>query len=151
MSKLLEEFQEYLKKMNQYEHVLTLLYWDMKTCTPKLGQEGHVEALTHFSTEVFAMSTSEQMGEMLTELAKPAEYDALTDTWKFIVTRMKRDFDRNKRIPADLYKTYVQTQAEAGNIWVDAKEKSDFGLFAPYLQKMIYLTFEMAGYTVQCV
>lgn len=51
MSKLLEEFQEYLKKMNQYEHVLTLLYWDMKTCTPKLGQEGHVEALTHFSTE----------------------------------------------------------------------------------------------------
>ena len=101
MSKLLEEFQEYLKKKNQYEHVLTLLYWDMKTCTPKLGQEGHVEALTHFSTEVFAMSTSEQMGEMLTELAKPAEYDALTDTWKFIVTRMKRDFDRNKRIPAD--------------------------------------------------
>ena len=147
MSKLLEEFQEYLKKMNQYEHVLTLLYWDMKTCTPKLGQEGHVEALTHFSTEVFAMSTSEQMGEMLTELAKPAEYDALTDTWKFIVTRMKRDFDRNKRIPADLYKTYVQTQAEAGNIWVDAKEKSDFSLFAPYLQKMIDLTVEMAGYT----
>ena len=48
MSKLLEEFQEYLKKMNQYEHVLTLLYWDMKTCTPKLGQEGHVEALTTF-------------------------------------------------------------------------------------------------------
>ncbi len=147
MSKLLEEFQEYLKKMNQYEHVLTLLYWDMKTCTPKLGQEGHVEALTHFSTEVFAMSTSEQMGDMLTELAKPAEYDALTDTWKFIVTRMKRDFDRNKRIPADLYKTYVQTQAEAGNIWVDAKEKSDFSLFAPYLQKMIDLTVEMAGYT----
>lgn len=147
MSKLLEEFQEYLKKMNQYEHVLTLLYWDMKTCTPKLGQEGHVEALTHFSTEVFAMSTSEQMGEMLTELTKPAEYDALTDTWKFIVTRMKRDFDRNKRIPADLYKTYVQTQAEAGNIWVDAKEKSDFSLFAPYLQKMIDLTVEMAGYT----
>ncbi len=147
MSKLLEEFQEYLKKMNQYEHVLTLLYWDMKTCTPKLGQEGHVEALTHFSTEVFAMSTSEQMGEMLTELAKPAEYDALTDTWKFIVTRMKRDFDRNKRIPADLYKTYVQTQAEAGNIWVDAKEKSDFSLFAPYLQKMIDLTVEMTGYT----
>ncbi len=147
MSKLLEEFQEYLKKMNQYEHVLTLLYWDMKTCTPKLGQEGHVEALTHFSTEVFAMSTSEQMGEMLTELAKPAEYDALTDTWKFIVTRMKRDFDRNKRIPADLYKTYVQTQAETGNIWVDSKEKSDFSLFAPYLQKMIDLTVEMTGYT----
>ena len=40
MSKLLEEFQEYLKKMNQYEHVLTLLYWDMKTCHVHLRTDG---------------------------------------------------------------------------------------------------------------
>lgn len=147
MSKLLEELQDYLHKMNQYEHVVTLLYWDMRTGTPKLGQAGHVEALTHFSSESFAMSTSEKLGEMLTGLTQPSEFDALSDTWKFIVTRMKRDFDRNKRIPADLYKTYVQTQAEAGNVWEEAKEKSDYSLFAPYLQKMIDLIVEMTGYT----
>lgn len=147
MSKLLEEFQTYLNKLKQYEHVTTLLYWDMKTSAPKLGQAGHVEALTHFSTEAFTMSTSEKMGEMLTGLAKPEEFDALTDTWKFVVTRMKHDFDRNKRIPADVYATFIQTQAEAGNVWVEAKEKSDYSLFAPYLQKMIDLTVEMAGYT----
>lgn len=147
MSKLLEEFQDYLSKMNQYEHVTTLLYWDMKTGAPKLGQAGHVEALTHFSTEAFALSTSEKLGEMLAGLAKPEEFDALTDTWKFIVTRMKRDFDRDKRIPADVYAAFVQTQAEAGNVWVEAKEKSDFSLFAPYLQKMIDLTVEITGYT----
>ena len=62
MSKLFEEFQDYLNKMNQYEHVITLLYWDMKTVTPKMGQAGHVDALTHFSSEHFAMSTSERLG-----------------------------------------------------------------------------------------
>lgn len=90
MSKLLEEFQDYLSKMNQYEHVTTLLYWDMKTGAPKLGQAGHVEALTHFSTEAFALSTSEKLGEMLAGLAKPEEFDALTDTWKFIVAHEAR-------------------------------------------------------------
>ena len=147
MSKLFEEFQEYLNKMNQYDHVCTLLYWDMKTVTPKLGQADHVEALTHFSAESFAMSTSERLGEMLDGLSAESEFEGLTDTWKFIVKRMKRDFDRNKRIPAELYKTFVQAQAESGNAWEEAKEASDFSLFAPHLQKMIDLTREITGYT----
>ncbi len=147
MSRLFEEFQQYLKKMNQYNHVCTLLYWDMKTCTPRLGQEGHVEALTHFSSEHFAMSTAPELGRMLDELAGPAESDQLSDTWKFIVRRMKRDFDRDKRIPPQLYRTFVQAQAEAGNAWVEARKASDFSMFAPHLQKMIDLTREMTGYT----
>lgn len=147
MSRLFEEFQQYLKKMNQYSHVCTLLYWDMKTCTPRLGQEGHVEALTHFSSENFAMSTAPELGKMLDVLAGPEEFDQLSDTWKFIVKRMKRDFDRDRRIPPQLHRTFVQAQAEAGNAWVEAKDASDFSLFAPHLQKMIDLTREMTGYT----
>ena len=93
MSKLFEEFQDYLNKMNQYEHVITLLYWDMKTVTPKLGQAGHVDALTHFSSEHFAMSTSERLGEMLAGLAEPAEFEELTDTWQYIVKYMKKEYN----------------------------------------------------------
>ena len=103
MSRLLEEFKEYLKEMNQYDHVTGLLQWDMQTTVPKLGQAAHVDALTYFSTKSFEMGTSEKLGEFLEKLAQPAEYDALDDTWRFIVKRMKRDYDRNKRIPADLY------------------------------------------------
>ena len=102
MSRLLEEFKEYLKEMNQYDHVTGLLQWDMQTTVPKLGQAAHVDALTYFSTKSFEMGTSEKLGEFLEKLAQPAEYDALDDTWRFIVKRMKRDYDRNKRIPADL-------------------------------------------------
>ena len=48
MSRLLEEFKEYLKEMNQYDHVTGLLQWDMQTTVPKLGQAAHVDALTCF-------------------------------------------------------------------------------------------------------
>ena len=47
MSRLLEEFKEYLKEMNQYDHVTGLLQWDMQTTVPKLGQAAHVDALTY--------------------------------------------------------------------------------------------------------
>ena len=133
--------------MNQYDHVTGLLQWDMQTTVPKLGQAAHVDALTYFSTKSFEMGTSEKLGEFLEKLAQPAEYDALDETWKFIVKRMKRDYDRNKRIPADLYETFVRAQAESGNAWEEAKNASDFSIFAPHLQKMIEMTEQMTGYT----
>ena len=147
MSKLLDELKSYLSEMNQYEHVVTLLYWDMKTNTPKLGQEAHIEALTRFSAKNFEMSTADELGKMLDGLAEEAEYEALDDTWKFIVHRMKREFDRNKRIPADVYEAFVRAQAESGNAWEEAKNASDFSIFAPHLKKMIDMTREMTGYT----
>ena len=48
MSQTLENLKSYLKRMNQYNHVMELLFWDMETNTPKLGFEGHAEALTFF-------------------------------------------------------------------------------------------------------
>lgn len=147
MSQLLEEFQKYLEKMNQYEHVTSLLFWDMKTVSPKLGQPAHIEALTRFSSESFALSTSEKLGEMLNGLAAPEEYETLDDAWKFIVRRMKRDFERNKRIPAEVYEAFVRAQAESGNAWEEAKNAADFSIFAPHLKKMIAMTREITGYT----
>lgn len=147
MSKALEEFKEYLDKMKKLEHAVTLLHWDMRTCAPKLGQDGHIDALTYFSTESFAMSTSDELGVLLDTLAAPEEFAELDDTIKFIVTRMKRDMDKDKRIPKDRYEAFVRAQAESGNAWEEAKNASDFSVFAPHLQKMIDMTAEMAGYT----
>lgn len=121
MSKTLEQFEQYLDKMKKYEHINTLLYWDMRTCAPKLGQAGHIDALTYFSTESFAMSTSDELYGMLETLKTPEEFAQLSDTMKFIVTRMQRDMEKDRRIPKDRYKVMVREQAESGNAWEDAK------------------------------
>ncbi len=147
MSKKSEELQAYLKEISLYDHVVELLYWDMETSVPKLGQAAHVEAMTKFSTDSFTMSTSEKMGALLDALAEPEEYEALDDMWKFIVTRMKRDYDKNKRIPVELYEAFTRERAESGNAWREAKNASDFAMFAPHLKKMIERTREITAYT----
>ena len=147
MSETLEKFKQYLDKMKKYEHVNTLLYWDMKTGVPKLGQAGHVDALTYFSTESFAMATSPELSGMLKTLSQPEEFSELSDTMQFIVTRMKRDMDKDSRIPKERYEAFVRAQAESENAWEEAKAAADFSVFAPHLEKMIALTAELAGYT----
>ena len=144
MSKTLEQFEQYLDKMKKYEHINTLLYWDMRTCAPKLGQAGHIDALTYFSTESFAMSTSDELYGMLETLKTPEEFAQLSDTMKFIVTRMQRDMEKDRRIPKDRYEVMVREQAESGNAWEDAKNASDFSIFAPHLEK-IDCTYQRNG------
>jgi len=85
MSQKLETLQQYLEKMNRFNHVSTLLYWDMRTGAPKEGFERHADAVAYFSTEAFKMGTAEELGTMLDELSVPEEYEKLDDTWKFIV------------------------------------------------------------------
>lgn len=147
MSELEKKLKDFLELKKQYDHVTTLLYWDMETGTPKLGQQAHVDALTYFSTRSFEMGTSDELEQMLQALSEPKEYEALDDTMKFIVTRMKRDIDKDKRIPKDRFEAFVRAQAEAGNAWRDAKNASDFSMFAPHLEKMIEMRKEITGYT----
>ena len=113
-----------------------LLQWDMQTTVPEAWAGGACGCADLFSTKSFEMGTSEKLGEFLEKLAQPAEYDALDDTWRFIVKRMKRDYDRNKRIPADLYEVFVRAAAESGNAWEEAKNASDFSIYAPHLRNM---------------
>lgn len=147
MSKKLEDLQKYLEKMNHLNHVCTLLSWDMYTGVPKEGYAGHVDALTYFAGEAFEMGTADKLGEMLEALSAPEEYAALDDTWKFIVKRMKYEFERDKRIPKEVYERYVRTQAESEQVWTEAKNAADYAMFAPYLEKMIELTKELTAYT----
>ena len=73
MSKKIEDLQKYLEKMNRYNHVVTLLYWDMRTGMPKGGFESHADAVAYFSTEHFQMSVAEELGEILDALMAEIE------------------------------------------------------------------------------
>ncbi len=147
MSEVFEKFQKYLQRVRQYGQIQTLLYWDMKTGMPKEGFEGHSEALTFFSTEQFKLETAPELKGYLEELNKKEELDLLDADWQFIVRRMKRDLERNERMPEAFVAELVQAQAESGKAWEEAKGASDFSIFAPHLEKMIDLTKKKCGYT----
>lgn len=147
MSALSDKFTDYLQKLHYYEHVNTLIYWDMKTGAPKRGLDALSDVTAYFSTRQFELSTSDELGQMLSGLSQPEEFELLNDAMKFIVTQMKEDYDRNKNIPPDFYEEYVRIITASENAWVDAKQNNDFASFAPHLQKVIEATRKMTSYT----
>ncbi|MDO4621200.1 MAG: carboxypeptidase M32 [Lachnospiraceae bacterium] len=147
MSETLVKFQDYLKKMDYYNHVGTLMYWDMRTQMPKEGFDACSDALTYFSTEQFKLATAPELKEMLIALNTPEEFDALDSDWQFIVKRMLRDIEKDERIPQDFYTEMVQIQTESEAAWEEAKNAKDFSIFAPHLAKVIEVTKKRVAYT----
>ena len=52
----------------------------------------------------------------------------------------------NKKIPAEEYKAYVILVSKAESVWEEAKEKSDFPMFMPYLKEIVETTRRFISY-----
>ncbi|MGG3469589.1 carboxypeptidase M32 [Neobacillus pocheonensis] len=143
MTTVLEkEFIEYVKKMSAYNEAIGLIYWDLRTGAPKKGVEQRSEVIGMLSSEVFKMSTSEEMAAYIASLTN-AE---LPESSRRILEECKKEYERNKKIPAEEYKEYVVLQSKAESIWEEAKEKADFTMFSPYLEKLVEMTKRFISY-----
>ncbi len=139
-----ERFLDYVKKMSAYNEALGLMFWDLRTGAPKNGVEQRSEVIGMLSSELFEMSTSSEMAAYLAKLSP--EMDQLDDMTQKLLEECQKEYDRNKKIPASEYREYVVLQSKAEGIWEDAKEKADFTMFQPYLEKLVAYTKRFIDY-----
>ncbi|HHW38573.1 MAG TPA: carboxypeptidase M32 [Bacillales bacterium] len=143
IKKLEAEFLEYVKKMTAYNEALSLIFWDMRTGAPKKGIEQRSEVVGMISQEVFQMSVSEEMKHYIDILEKVEDLSEIT---KKTVEECKKDYEHNTKIPKKEYKEYVILQSKAESVWEEAKEKADFEMFRPYLEKLVEFNKKFIGY-----
>ena len=136
----LAKFRGLIKKIKSYEEVIGLAYWDMRTGAPKRGIEGRSEAVGVLSAESFKLAVSDEMGELLARLREPETYGSLSRIDKRLVDETAKEYERNRRIPPELYQEYVVLTSQAEAFWEEAKANSDYAGFRPYLERIIDYT-----------
>ena len=55
-----QQFTDYVKKMQHYGEALGVIYWDMRTGAPKKGLTQRSEGVGTLSASLFEMQTSEE-------------------------------------------------------------------------------------------
>ncbi|MDI3256817.1 MAG: carboxypeptidase M32 [Kyrpidia sp.] len=138
------KFGEYVRRIQHFQEALSLMAWDLRTGAPKNGVEARAEAIGTLSDEVFALVTSERMGEFLTDLE--SRFDGLDSKTAALVRECRREFDRYRKIPRDRYRAFVVLTARAESVWEEARDRDDFALFRPYLEEIVAMTREFAEY-----
>ncbi|EIT86651.1 thermostable carboxypeptidase 1 [Fictibacillus macauensis ZFHKF-1] len=141
-----KDFLNYVKKMAHLNEAIGVMYWDLRTGAPKKGATQRSEVIGTLAADVFAMSTSDEMKQYIDELSEPTHYATLSDITKKTLEEVKKEYERNAKIPPAEFKEYVILQSNAESIWEEAREKSDFSMFQPYLEKLVETNKRFIGY-----
>nr|WP_281280011.1 carboxypeptidase M32 [Alteribacter natronophilus] len=130
-------FRDYLRKMSNYEEALGVIGWDLRTGAPKKGASQRAEVIGTLSSEVFKMSISDEMAGFINELNKEGVREELDEVTLASLVECKKAYDKRKNVPEEEFREYVILTSKAESIWPEAKEKGDFSMFQPYLEKIV--------------
>ena len=133
----LQRFRELTGKIKHYEEILAVVFWDMRTGAPRKGIGLRSEAYGDLAAESFRLSVSDEMGELLDKLSQHDVLPLLSRVDRRQVEEVRKDYERNRKLPPDLYREYMVLVSQSEAAWEEAKEKSDFPGFLPYLEKII--------------
>ena len=131
----IEKLEELEKASFALNHAMAILYVDGDTVAPKNSWKGRGESLGYLSGLQYRQLVNAETGEALqTVLDRKDDVDEKTFRK---AKEAKEAYDNMHIVPMDEYVAYQQLLNEASTVWHDAKEQSDYALFAPYLEKLI--------------
>lgn len=119
-----------------------LLQWDQETGMPPRALPWRADQLAYFGGRTHRLWTALEVGNWLAECEAhgfPAGSAEATN-----VMGWRRSFDRATRLPAELVEEFARVRTHAHEAWVDARAKSDFGVFRPHLEAVLALCRQMA-------
>jgi len=126
-----------MKKITHFSSIIGLADWDQKVMAPKKGRNVFAKAAGTIRTEVFKLSVSKEMGDLLETLTSSVNNVQLDEMTKAKVREYREYYKKSKSIPADLFQEYSILTAQANDAWEEARENNDFARYLPSLDKIV--------------
>ncbi|WP_010676836.1 carboxypeptidase M32 [Bacillus timonensis] len=142
----LNQFKELDQKITHLNSVLGLVEWDQKVMAPKKGRSIFANSIGTLSTEIFKLSISKEMGELLEALTAEDVYPQLDDVTKATVRERNNFYQQSKSIPTELYNEYIVLTANANDAWEEARETNNFQVYQPYLERIVEIKKQFTEY-----
>ncbi len=141
---LLNELYGYIKEVTTLGGCIALLDWDERVYMPHMGSENRGNQVALLAGIIHDKFTSPRVGDILNELIADG-LDIKEDTVDSAnVRELKRAYDKQFKIPKSLIEEISRTATRAQGVWQDAREKSDFAMFQPWMEKMVGLKRQQA-------
>ena len=120
----------------------SVLGWDERTKLPPKGVPHRAEQMAALAGLCHERFTSPRVGELLLQLEQ-SDLDPLTDA-AVNVRQLRRSYDRATKLDGALVEALSRTASLAEAAWVEAKTKSDYATFQPWLDKTLELKRQQA-------
>ena len=116
-----------------------LLAWDERTHMPPGGGEARAEQLAKLTRARHERLSSDELGSLLDRLRPETDAMPYDSDEASMVRAATREWDKARRVPAELRAEIARAASLAERAWVEAKGGSDFALFLPSLERNVEL------------
>ncbi len=131
---------KYLEKIGQLNYLITVLRWDMDTVAPQKSYDYLIDVSTKYEMEIYDLTTSDEYIELINNLIESEEFNELTYGEKEYISDLKEEYYRFKKVPKDFCDEFYRLRSNSLNCWKTAKDKNDYSMFKPYLERVIEYT-----------
>ena len=146
MKSKLEKLENILAEIADLNAASGVLNWDQLVNMPIGAAEDRGEQIATLENIIHQKSTSDELGQLLETLVQDAEQlDADSDD-ACLIRVAKRNFDKAAKVPADFVTEMARESTVAQSIWTSAKERSEFQMFRPHLEKLVELRRQYASF-----
>jgi carboxypeptidase Taq len=136
---------ERLRRVAYLSSCGNLLGWDEQTNMPPGGAEHRSQQASLVAGLAHEWATAPEIGTLLTELEGSELVKDATSPEAVNIREARRDFDRATKLPQRLVEEQSRVATLAQQAWIEARKKSDFTHFLPWLEKTVALKREEAA------
>lgn len=138
-----QQLEQEFRRLHAFRGAASILRWDSAVMMPRGSSDLRGEQLAALETESHALLISPRVSRLL-ERAE-ANTQALEDWQAANLREMRRERDHAIATPESLVSRLAKATSRAEMKWIEARQKSDFALFAPHLEEVINLMRDKAG------
>ena len=140
MSQTYDEFIKRASELADIGHAQALLSWDQETYMPPKGAARRASSMGSLAGIYHQKLTDAELVRLVGELqGRDLQGDQAVNVREFA-----RGLDRALKIPEQLVVEMSKTEALAHEAWVEARQKAEFAVFQPWLEKILAQKKEVA-------
>ncbi|MBP9676543.1 MAG: carboxypeptidase M32 [Anaerolineaceae bacterium] len=146
MEKEFAQFKKIITEVTDLAHAEAVLGWDQQVYMPRSGAEDRGNISETLASLVHQKFTSAEVGELLEKLKPYAQtLDPDADD-ACLIKLIAREYEKNTKVPIEWVAEFARETTVAQMAWENAREKDDFEIFRPRLEKLVemrreYVTF----------
>jgi carboxypeptidase Taq len=140
------ELKNRLAEVHDLGRARDILIWDERTMMPPNGAAVRAEQLATLARVRHEKATSDELGLLLDELVPYEESQPYGSDEASLIRVARRDWEKARRVPAQLRMEMARAASLGEFCWREARTKSDFEMFQPYLARNV----ELARRYVEC-
>src|SRR4030095_12019266 len=111
-----------------------VLGWDQRVTMPPRGTEARAEQLATLGRITHERFVDDEVGRLLDAAEPLVESLPYDSDDRSLVRVTRRDWEKARRVTADLRAEMTRQGARGHHAWVEARQANDFPSFLPYLR-----------------